>query len=38
MILHTQDAIKKEARDIVDGNKKRKYLKAKTLVSGVDYT
>ncbi|KAF8513196.1 timeless protein-domain-containing protein [Gautieria morchelliformis] len=31
MILHTQYAIKKEARDIVDGTKKGKYLKAKTL-------
>ncbi|KAF8578836.1 timeless-domain-containing protein [Ramaria rubella] len=31
MILHSQDAIKKEARDIVDGTKKRKHQKAKTL-------
>ena len=35
MILHSQDAIKKEARVIVDGTKRRKYLKAKTLVSFI---
>lgn len=33
MILHSQEAIKKEARDIVDTTKKAKYKKTKTLVS-----
>lgn len=32
MILHNQEAIKKEARDIVDATKKAKYKKSKTLV------
>lgn len=35
MILHSQDGIRKEARDIVDGTKKKKYIKAKTLVSSI---
>lgn len=32
MILHSQEAIKKEARDIIDGTKKMKHQKAKALV------
>ena len=35
MILHTQDGIKKDARGIVDGKKKRKHVKAKTFVSRI---
>ncbi|KAF8523716.1 timeless protein-domain-containing protein [Hysterangium stoloniferum] len=31
MVLHSQEAITKEAREIVDGNKKSKHQKAKTL-------
>jgi replication fork protection complex subunit Tof1/Swi1 len=32
MVLHSHEAITKEARDIVDGKKKSKHRKAKTLV------
>lgn len=33
MVLHSQEAITREARDIVDATKKRKHQKAKKLVS-----